>query len=186
VLGVKNKLLVLALILASCFTQKSFATTDNDRADPPTNLNIVRDSKKILYCDIYGKSPTCFVFNKSRNNVVGLFFVPLDYYYYTCFYGQISKKYPNILVGTGYEEAFPKEFFHRNSFKQSIQSDLNFNYKSFVIDKTRKKAKFLGATINLDALDNRLSRTLSDSAFYKNYYLKTQTPDPNICSKIKF
>jgi hypothetical protein len=187
VLGMKNKLLFLALVLSSCFAQESFATTDNDRADPPINLNTVRDGKKILYCNIYNKPNICFVFNKIKNNVVGLFFIPLDYYYYTCFYGQISKKYPNILVGTGYELAEYDESFYRNSFKPIVQSDrLNFNYNNFVIDKTRKKAKFLGATINFDALDEGLSETSSNSAFYKKYYLNTQTPDPSICSKTKF
>jgi hypothetical protein len=190
VLGMNNKLLVSLLVLSSCFgevTQESFAVPSG--LDPILNLNAVRDGKKILYCEPDRDFSSCFVFNKTKNNVVGLFFMPGNFNYSTCFYGQISKKYSNILVGTGYEEAEYEELFSRNTFKPSIQSDrLKFSYKKFVIDKTRKKVKFLGATINFDAWDSdqRLKETPSDSYFYKKNNLKDLTPDPINCSKIKF
>jgi hypothetical protein len=74
VLGVKNKLLVLALILSSCFggvAQESFAVPSGP--DPILNLNAVRDGRKILYCEPDRDFSSCFIFNKSKNNVVGLF-----------------------------------------------------------------------------------------------------------------
>lgn len=182
----KNKFLALALVLCLCFMQKSLASTQGQK-DPIVNLNAVKDGKKTLYCEPDSEVSSCFVFTKIKNNVVGLFFVPGNHEEYTCFYGQISKKYSNILVGTGYELATYDELFNRNSFKPSIQSDdLNFNYKNFIINKTRKKVKFIGATINFDAIENPLQETLSGSDLYKKYDLKNQTPDPSICSKIKF